>query len=165
MGRHDLWVGLKIKASLPGKLWVSFPLQVVAEGQLLGDDDTGTTPSASFGGRASVVGVMSDPALSSFSSTALDSPPSPLSSSSSATLRSARRRSIRGSAPGGLQPDLAAPMYRSADETTLRGHQTLRSRNSKFNRLSRTFSATISKNWFNNNTSKDHTDDEQHSKP
>ena len=29
-------------------------------------------------------------------------------------------------------------MHRSADETTLRGHQTLRSRNSKFNRLSRT---------------------------
>jgi hypothetical protein len=163
MCRHDLWVGLKIKASLPSKLWVSFPLQVVTEGQLLGDDDTGA-PSARIGGRASVVGVMSDPALSSFSSfssTSLDSPPSPLSSSSSATLRSARRRSIRGSAPG-LQ-DLAAPgpMHRSADETTLRGHQTLRSRNSKFNRLSRTFSATISKNWFN----KDHTDDEQQTKP
>lgn len=74
---HDLWVGLKIKASLPGKLWVSFPLQVVTEGQLLGDDDTGA-PSARIGGRASVVGVMSDPALSSFSSfssTSLDSPP------------------------------------------------------------------------------------------
>jgi hypothetical protein len=107
-----------------------------------------------------MVGVMSDPAIPSSWS---DSPPtSPLSSSSSATLRTARRPSIRSST--GQPPsdeeastDPRPSLHKSADATSLRGNQTLRSRNSKFNRLSRTLSLTISKSWF----AKEHAADEE----